>query len=140
DLGVGEVRLQELGGRRAFVVELGDLSVALRVVVVGVDDDLVADGICGHAAIALERYGDDDDVPLPRRVFGGAGSSAGAEVGDEVPEGVGATRVADHDVVAVGQCRTRHAATDVARADDPECRHAVANAPDRDAIPSFDPS
>jgi hypothetical protein len=36
----GEVRLQELRGRRRLVVEVRDVTVPLRIVVVGVDDDL----------------------------------------------------------------------------------------------------
>ena len=43
----GEVILKELGGRGGFIVELRDVTVALRVVVVRVDDDFPSSGATG---------------------------------------------------------------------------------------------
>ena len=70
DLRRRQVRLQELGGRRRLVVELGDVAVALRVVVVGVDHDLARQRLDRNVPVVLERHGDDDDVSGLRRVDG----------------------------------------------------------------------
>jgi hypothetical protein len=54
-----KVRLQQLGGRRRLVVELGDVPVTLRIVVVRVDNDLACEGLDRNAPVVLER---DRDV------------------------------------------------------------------------------
>jgi len=61
-VGLGQVPLPELADRRRLVVELGDAPVAVRVVVVGVDDDLLAQRPDRHVAVGLERDRHDDDV------------------------------------------------------------------------------
>jgi hypothetical protein len=62
-----KVRLQELSGRRRLVVELGDVPVTLRVIVVRVDNDLACEGLDRNAPVVLERDRDDDDVARLRR-------------------------------------------------------------------------
>ena len=55
DLRCRQVRLQQLGRGRGLAVELRDVAVALRVVVVRVDDDLARERLDRHRAIVLQR-------------------------------------------------------------------------------------
>ena len=63
DLRFRQVCLQKLGGRSRFTVELGNLSVALWVVVVRIDHDFARQGVNRNVPIVLERDRDNDDVP-----------------------------------------------------------------------------
>jgi hypothetical protein len=91
-----QVAGDQLRGRRALVVELGDLAVALRVVVAGVDDDLAGQRLRGQLVDRLQRHGDDGEVAgsrgLLRRPRPGAALRRRTVVDarDEVLEGLGA--------------------------------------------------
>ena len=56
------MRLQQLRGRCRLVVELGDVAIALRIVIVRVDHDLAGERLDGNRLVVLERHGDDNDV------------------------------------------------------------------------------
>ena len=68
-----QVRLEELGDGGRLVVELGDVAVALGVVVVGVDHDLAAQRLDRDLAVALQRDRHHDDVPRLRSLLRGGG-------------------------------------------------------------------
>ena len=123
DLRRRQVRLQQLGGRRRLVVELGDVAVTLRVVVVGVDDDLARERLDRHRPVVLQRNRDDDDVAGLRGVDGACRARLRPELGDERGERLRPARIADHDVVAVCHRQSRDLAADVPGADESDGSH-----------------
>jgi len=77
------MRLQEIGGRGRFVVELGDVAITLGVVVVGVDHDLVGERLDRHRPIVFQRNRHYDDVSGLRCIESGGRSRFRSELGDE---------------------------------------------------------
>lgn len=61
-----KVCLQQLARSRAAAVELLEMAVSLRVVVVGVDHDVARDALARRLAVATERYRDHDDLAESR--------------------------------------------------------------------------
>ena len=101
DLRLRQVRLQHLGRGGRLLVELGDVAVALGVVVVRVDDDLARERCDGDGVDRVQRDGDDDDVATLGRLEGGAGRGVLAELRDEVGERLRSARVGHDDVVTL---------------------------------------
>ena len=60
----------------------GDVPVALRIVVVRVDDDLARQRLHRNVAVVLQRHGDDDEVSGRRRLDGVAARAA-AQLGHD---------------------------------------------------------
>ena len=128
--------LEQLGGRRGLVVELGDPAVALRVVVHGVDDDLAAQRVGRDGLVGAQRDRHDDDITclcgLPR----GGGASVWPELGDEVGQRLRPAAVTQHHVVPGSHRQPSHGAADVPAADESPGRHGRDNAAGRcDIVP-----
>src|ERR671919_835551 len=68
DAGTRQVALEQLARGGVVVVELFEVPVSLRVVVVRVDDDLAGHAVGGQLPEAAERHRDDDDFPEADRV------------------------------------------------------------------------
>jgi hypothetical protein len=100
DLRRGQMRLQQLGCRRHFVIELRDVAITLRVVVVRVDDNLSRQRLDRNGPIVLQRDGDDDDVPGFRSIERRCRSSFGPELSDKIRQRLRSSRIADHHVVS----------------------------------------
>ena len=98
-----------------IVVELGDLAVAGRVVVFVSTTTLPASGSIGTASIA-ERDGHDGGRSRSRRPAW-CRHWPRAELRDQVGEGLGSARVAEHDLVAGRERDPGDRAADVTRAD-----------------------
>src|ERR1019366_3618487 len=62
DLRGWQMRLQEFGRGGRFVVELGDVAVTLRVVIVGVDHDFACQRLDWNLPVVLQRHRNDDNV------------------------------------------------------------------------------
>ena len=118
DLRRRQVRLQQLGRGRRLVVELGNVAVPLRVVVVGVDHDLPRERRDRHVPIVPERHGHHHEVAGLRRIHGRRGARLRPELGDERGQRFRPARVADHHVVAAGDGQPRNLAADVSGADE----------------------
>ena len=81
------MRLQELGRRRRLVVELGNVAVPLRVVVVGVDHDLARQRLDRDVPVVLERMVTTTMSPafaasaaVAARAFGPSSATSAARV------------------------------------------------------------
>ncbi len=117
------MRLQQLGGRLRFGIELRKPAVALRIVVVGIDDDLAGERRHRNLAVVLQRNGDDDDVPCAGCFVGGRGPGMRAELADEFRQRVGAAGIAHDDVVTGLDGEPRDLAADVPGADETDGAH-----------------
>ena len=78
DLGRRQVPLEELARGGRLVVQFRDVPVALRIVVVGVDDDLPGQRLDRHIPVSSQGNADDHEVGrlgrLPRRSGPGVGT------------------------------------------------------------------
>ena len=119
------MRLQELGGGRRFAVELADVAVPLRVVVVGVDHDLAGERPGRNLAVVPQGDGHHDDVAGSGGLLRGRRPGLGPELLDERGEGLRPARVADHHLVAAPDREPRDLASDVPRTDEPDGRHGL---------------
>src|ERR1039457_3451985 len=122
------VRLQEFRRGRRLVVELRNLPIALRVVIVCVDDYLAGQRLDGNAADVLEWDSHHDDFAILRRLDRRCCAGPGAELVYERRERLGVPRIADHHGVAVRHREARDLASDAARADESN-RHHEQNMP-----------
>ena len=133
-----QVPLDQLAGGRRLVVQLGDVAVALGVVVARVDDDLAAQGLDGHPVDRGQRDRHDHDVAGGSRAVGRGRSSMRAELFDQSAQSLGTATVAHHDVVARVQGQSGDGAADVAASDESDGGHGRRNGqacriiPDRD--------
>jgi hypothetical protein len=71
----------------------------------------------------LQRDGHDDDVSRFRRVEHGCRACLGSELANQIPQGVGAARVAEHDVMPVRNREAGDLAADVTSSDESYRRH-----------------
>src|SRR5829696_8904487 len=118
-----EMLLQQLTDRRRLVVQLRNVPVALRVVVVGVDDYLSAQRLDRHLAVGLERHRHYDDVARSGG-FGRSGRSCpGSELIHQTGQGLWAATVAEHHVVACIDREPGDGAADASTADRSDGRH-----------------
>jgi hypothetical protein len=114
--------LQQLTDRRRLIVQLGDVPVALRVVVVGVDDHLSAQRLDRHLAVGLERDRHFDDVARSGG-FGRSGRSCPrSELIHQTGQGLWAATVAEHVVACIDR-EPGDGAADVSTADKSDGRH-----------------
>src|SRR5581483_12200628 len=100
------------------VVELRDVPVTLRVVVVGVDHDLAGQRLGRHGAVGLERDAHHHDVPGLRGFGRGCRAGSWPEFGGEVAESLRPPGVAEYDVVTGVDGQAGDGASDVAAADE----------------------
>jgi hypothetical protein len=114
-----------LGSRGPLVVELRDVPVALRVIVVRIDDNLPSERLDRHRTIILQRHRDDDDVSGGRRLAGGRGANVRSERGNQLGQCLRPARVADHDVVAVCHRESGDLTPDVSRTNQSNCGHGT---------------
>src|SRR5262252_10950299 len=119
------MRLQQLGGRRRLVVELRDVAVALRIIVVGIDDHLAGQGRDRYLSVVLQRHADDDNVACGGGLIGRSGASPWTELLYQIRQRVGSARVADHDIVSVRHGEPRNLTADVARSDQSDRCHGA---------------
>ena len=118
-----QVCLQKLGGRGRFIIELGNVAVAFRIVIIRVDHDLARERLDGHRAVVLQRDRDHDDVSGLCRFDGSCRAGVGSELRDELRQALRPTGIADHDMVAVGDGKSRNLASDVSGTDKTDCCH-----------------
>src|SRR6187455_818438 len=115
------MRLEELARGRAAVVQRGEVTVALRVVVDRIDHELAIECVGRHLAIAAKRDRDDDDVAEPRGVL----DRHRPCTVNGVPQRRRAARVTDRDLVTRGDEARGERAADVPGADDPDLYRAA---------------
>ena len=101
----------------------GDLPVALRVVVVGVDDDLAGERLDRHVAVGPQRDGHHHQVARLGRLGRRRGSGPRPQLVDQFLEGLRPARVAQHHVVPGGDGQPGHGAADMSAADQSNCCH-----------------
>src|SRR5262245_59930458 len=101
------------------------MSVALRVVVAGIDDDLAGQRGGRNKTVVLQRDCDDDDVSGLRSLGRSCWSCFGASLFNERCQSLGATRVADHNVVIRGHRDARQLTSDITGANQSNSLHGV---------------
>src|SRR3954451_23961914 len=111
------MRLHHLRGRRLLVVEIGNLTVTLRVVVERVDHDFSGERRDRYVAQVLQRDGDDDDVAGPGGFFGRRRARVRTELANKVGERLRTARIADDNVVTVLHRQPRELTANVSGAD-----------------------
>jgi hypothetical protein len=74
--------------RCRLVVELRNVTVPLRVIVVGVDHDFPRQWLNRHLPVVLERQGDHDDLSGLCGVHGGRRARVRSELDDECGQGL----------------------------------------------------
>ena len=84
DTGLRQVAPQQLRRRQGLRVELGDLAVPLRVVVVRVDHRFAGQRLDRNVGHRPERHGDHDQVARAARLFRGRRPRLRSELADEV--------------------------------------------------------
>jgi hypothetical protein len=119
------VRLEQLGRRGRFVVELRDVTVPFRIVVVGIDHNLPRQRLDGHGSIILQRNRDNDNVAGLCCFEHRHGTGPWSELGDEILQRLRATGIADGDVVALCYGEARDLAADVSGADESNGLHGI---------------
>jgi hypothetical protein len=78
------VRGEQLAAGGAAVVQAGDLPVTLRVIAIGIDDNLAREFGDRDLAVVLQRDRDHDNVPGRRGLLRGPGGSVLAECTHEL--------------------------------------------------------
>ena len=86
DARLGQMGGEEFAGRGLAAVQFGHLPVPLRVVVVGVDDDLPRQRVGGEVFVAAEGDGNQDGLPELGGVLGRHRPDVRAEAGDQIRE------------------------------------------------------
>ena len=124
--------LQQFRAGRGISVELLDLPVALRVVVVRIDHDLPRERSDRHRLVTLQRNGDDDEVGCGRDLGRRRRAGVRSELRDELGQGLRSARVADDDVVPALDCQAGYLAADVPRANEANSCHDTQYTPVRD--------
>ena len=119
------MRLQEFGGRGRLVVELGDVTVPLRIVVVRVDDNLARQRRHRHVAVVLQRHGDDDEVTGLGGLDGRRRARTRPELGHECSQRLRTAGIAEHHVVTVRERKPRDLTSDVTGANESNRFHDV---------------
>src|SRR5690606_6670285 len=94
DPGGRKVTLQELRGGRLAAVELLDMTVALVVVVVGVEHDLPRQRLDGDPLDGAQRHAHDHDVAGASGLLRGRRTGLRAELGDETAQRLGTAEFA----------------------------------------------
>src|SRR6476619_7388768 len=112
--------LQQLARRGVVRVELLEVPVALWVVVVRVDDDLAAETVARKLAVAAEGDRDHDHVARTSGVRCLRRLRLPTELGGELRERLGSTRVAEHHLVAGANEVPCERAADVPHTDEPD--------------------
>ena len=123
DLRRRQVRLQELGRSRRLLVEFGNVSIPLRIVIVCVDHNLPRKRLDRHLTIVLEWHRDHDNISSLRRVDGGRCAGVPSELVHEGGQGLRPARVADHDVIALGDPKPRNLASNMSGSDESDGLH-----------------
>jgi hypothetical protein len=119
------VSLEQLRGGGRFVVELGNLTVALWIVVVRVDDNLARQRLDRHRPVRFEWHTDHDNVAGFRRFLDSGGARVRSELANQFGKAVRVPRVAQDDTVTVRHSETRELAADVASADEANDGHGT---------------
>lgn len=125
DSRISEVRLEHFGRGRRLILELGDPTVPVGVVVHRVDHHFAVEWVDGHVAIVLQRDRHHHDVTRCCGVFGGRCARVRTEFGDEIVQRARPTAVAHHDAVIGVDRQTCDGAPDVATPDESPCRHGT---------------
>src|SRR6185437_9201516 len=107
--------------RGRLIVELRNVTVTLRVVIVSVNYDLARKRLNRHAAVVLQRYRDHNDVTGSRRLNHRCGAGLGPEFIDQLRKGLRPARITDHDVIAICDGKACDLASDMPGADDTNC-------------------
>src|SRR5579872_2272005 len=115
--------LQELGGCRRFIIELGYVAVTLRIVVICIDYNLARERLDWNSLILLQRYRDDNDFTRLRRFNHGRSPGVRSKLSDKPRQGLRSAGIADHDVMATCYGKTGDLTSDVACADESYCCH-----------------
>jgi len=110
--------LQELGGCRRFIIELGYASVTLRIVIIRIDYDLARKRLNWNGLVRFQRYRDDNDFARLRSFSHGRRPGVRAKLGDERRQSPRSARITDHYVIAACYGKTGDLTSDVPRADD----------------------
>lgn len=114
--GALQVLRQQFAGGGRLAVQLGELAVALRVVVVGVQHDLAGEGLGRQLAVAAEGDRQQQQVAEAGGLLHAADPAAQGDHG--AGQCVRATGVAEHHLVAVLHAQFCQGAADEARPDD----------------------
>lgn len=112
------MRGKQLAGRRGVRVDLGEVPVALPVVVVGVDDHLTGQRLDRYLAVAAERDRHHHQVGYGTGFRRGGRTGVRAERFDETGQGLGSAGVAQHRAVAGVDRQPGQRAADVPAADE----------------------
>src|SRR6266700_5285165 len=98
------------------------MAVPLRVIVVGVDDDLARQGLDRNLPVVLQRHRNDDNISSLCSVHGGRREGSWTKVRDERGQRLRAAGIADHYIVAVCYRESCDLTSNEFGTDDSDCR------------------
>src|SRR5215475_6362418 len=125
DLRVRQLRLQQLGSRCRFVIEFGKVTVAVRIVIIGIDDDLAGERRDRYLTVVLQRYRYDNDICCLSRLVGSCCSRLWSKLFDERRQSLRTSRVAEYNIVTMGHSQSCKLASYVPGTDQSDGFHII---------------
>src|SRR5215470_7505237 len=113
DIRVRQVRLQQLGCCCRLVIEFGEVPIPVRIIVIGIDDDLAGEWRDRYLSVVLQRHRYDNDVSCLSRLVGSCCSRLWSKLFDERRQSLRTTRVADYNVVTMSHSQSCNLASDM---------------------------